>query len=95
MSRDGERRSGFASTAAGGLRYDLPPLRLFGKAKRLGVWNPDDIDFAQDVRDWQTMTDDERDLILRLTSLFVGGEESVTLDLLPLIMAVAAEGRVD
>jgi ribonucleoside-diphosphate reductase beta chain len=95
VSDHGERRSGFASTTAGGLRYDLPPLRLFAKAKRLGIWNPDDIDFAQDLRDWQAMTDDERDLILRLTSLFVGGEESVTLDLLPLIMAVAAEGRVD
>jgi ribonucleoside-diphosphate reductase beta chain len=95
VSNHGERRSGFASTAAGGLRYDLPPLRLFAKAKRLGIWNPDDIDFAQDLRDWQAMTDDERDLILRLTSLFVGGEESVTLDLLPLIMVVAAEGRVD
>jgi len=95
VSRDGEHRSGFASTAAGGLRYDLPPLRLFAKAKRLGVWNPDDIDFGQDLRDWQAMTDDERDLILRLTALFVGGEESVTLDLLPLVMAVAAEGRVD
>jgi ribonucleoside-diphosphate reductase beta chain len=88
-------RSGFASTAAGGLDYDLLPLRLFRKAKRLGVWNPDDIDFGQDVRDWKAMSEDERDLILRLTALFAGGEESVTLDLLPLIAAIAAEGRVD
>ena len=95
MTGGGERRTGFATTAAGGLRYDLPALRLFGKAKRLGTWDPDDINLDQDVRDWQAMADDERDLILRLTSLFVGGEESVTLDLLPLMMAVAGEGRVD
>ena len=95
MTGGGERRTGFATTAAGGLRYDLPALRLFGKAKRLGTWDPDDINLDQDVRDWQAMADDEQDLILRLTSLFVGGEESVTLDLLPLMMAVAGEGRVD
>ena len=88
-------RTGFASTTAEGLDYDGLPLRLFRKAKRLGVWNPDDIDLGQDVEDWQAMTDEERDLILRLTALFTGGEESVTLDLLPLIAAIAAEGRVD
>ncbi len=88
-------RSGFTSTAAAGLDYDGLPLRLFRKAKRLGVWNPDDIDLGRDVEDWRAMSDEERDLILRLTALFAGGEESVTLDLLPLIAAIAAEGRVD
>jgi ribonucleoside-diphosphate reductase beta chain len=88
-------RSGFASPAGAGLDYDGIPLRLFRKAKRLGVWNPDDIDLGRDVEDWRAMSDEERDLILRLTALFAGGEESVTLDLLPLIAAIAAEGRVD
>jgi len=64
-------------------------MRLFEKAKRLGIWNPSDIDFSQDARDWLRLKDDERDVILRLTSLFQAGEEAVTLDLLPLVMAIA------
>jgi ribonucleoside-diphosphate reductase beta chain len=70
-------------------------MRLFEKAKRLGVWNPSDIDLRQDARDWQTLAPDEQDIILRLTTLFQSGEEAVTLDLLPLILAVAREGRLE
>lgn len=89
------RRDSFASTRPRGLSYDQLPLRLWRKAKRLGVWNPDDLDFTRDVRDWARLADDERDLLLRLNSLFLAGEESVTLDLLPLIQTVAQEGRVE
>jgi len=38
---------------------------------------------------------DEQDLLLRLTTMFQAGEEAVTLDLLPLITAVAREGRLE
>ncbi len=40
-------RTGFASIARGGLRWDSLPLRLFasGNAK---FWNPADIDFSGD-----------------------------------------------
>ncbi|MFN8376656.1 MAG: R2-like ligand-binding oxidase [Anaerolineae bacterium] len=34
-------------------------------------------------------------MILHLTSLFQAGEEAVTLDLLPLIMTIAKEGRIE
>ena len=34
-------------------------------------------------------------MLLRLTALFQGGEESVTMDLLPLMMVVAQEGRLE
>jgi len=34
-------------------------------------------------------------LILRLTAMFQAGEEAVTLDLLPLIMVIAQEGRLE
>lgn len=85
----------FASTRAGGLRYDQLPLRLWRKAKKLGVWNPDDIDLSRDAEDWRRLGSQEQDLLLRLSSLFVAGEESVTLDLLPLIQAVAREGRIE
>lgn len=82
-------------TTTRGLNRHSPPMKLFEKAKKYGVWNPSDIDMSQDKRDWQTLKPDEKDVILRLTSLFVAGEEAVTLDLLPLIMAVAKEGRLE
>ncbi|HEX6862369.1 MAG TPA: R2-like ligand-binding oxidase [Thermoanaerobaculia bacterium] len=85
----------FASTRPRGLRYEQLPLRLWRKAKRLGIWNPDDIDFSRDVRDWVALSAAQKDLLLRLTSLFMAGEESVTLDLLPLIQTIAREGRVE
>lgn len=84
----------FATTTRG-LQRDIPPMRLYEKAKRLGIWNPSDLDFTQDKADWQKLTADEKDAILRLTSVFQSGEEAVTLDLLPLMMTVAKEGRIE
>lgn len=82
-------------TTSRGLQRHTPPMRLFEKAKRLGIWNPSDIDFSQDRADWQQLTTVEQDLLLRLTSLFQAGEEAVTLDLLPLIMIIAQESRLE
>lgn len=81
-------------TTAGGLR-DCFPLRLYQKAKRLGVWDPASFDFTQDRRDWESLDDLQRETILSLTSLFVAGEEAVTLDLLPLVLAIARQGRIE
>lgn len=83
------------TTGEGGLNHAIPPMRLYHKAKELGVWNPQHIDFSGDQKDWQVLSDTERDVIIRLTSLFQAGEESVTLDLLPLIMTIAKEGRIE
>ncbi len=85
----------FATTSIQGLRYDLPPMRLWEKAKRLGVWNPADIDFSTDREDWQRLSEREREALLRQGALFLAGEESVTLDLLPLILTLAREGRIE
>ena len=85
----------FQTTSPRGLNHSLPPMRLWQKAKRLGVWNPAEIDFSQDRRDWLQLNDDEKRLILHLTTLFQAGEEAVTLDLLPLIMVIAEEGRLE
>jgi ribonucleoside-diphosphate reductase beta chain len=82
-------------TTTRGLNRELPPMRLFEKAKKLGVWNPSDIDFTKDKQDWAKFTNNEKELILHLLSLFVAGEEAVTLDLLPLIQAIAQEGRME
>lgn len=70
-------------------------MRLYEKAKRLGVWNPSDIDLQPDRQDWLSLAADEQDILLRLTAMFQAGEEAVTLDLLPLMMAIAEEGRVE
>ena len=77
------------------LRVDSFPMRLFEKAKRLGVWNPSDFDFSKDREDWEAMDEDRREALLSLTGAFLGGEEAVTLDLLPLVLAVARQGRIE
>ncbi len=77
------------------LRTDSFPMRLYEKAKRLGVWNPSDIDFSQDRVDWEAMDGERRKAILRLTARFLAGEEAVTLDLLPLVLAIARDGRLE
>ncbi len=85
----------FNTTSSQGLRYDILPMRLYHKAKKLGVWDPLSIDLSQDILDWQRCTDLEKETLLQLTSLFQAGEECVTLDLLPLIMVIASEGRIE
>ncbi len=91
----GESVRRFQSISPTALRYDTPPMRLWDKAKRLGIWNPADIDFSQDRKDWAALADDERDFLLRLTAMFEAGEESVTADILPLMMAISDEGRLE
>jgi ribonucleoside-diphosphate reductase beta chain len=85
----------FITTSPRGLRQDAPPMRLWQKAKRLGVWNPAEIDFSQDREEWRTLSAPQRETLIRQSGAFVAGEESVTLDLLPLIMVVAREGRIE
>jgi len=87
-------RTSFA-TSSHGLEYDAVPMRLWRKAKSLGTWDPAEIDFSADATDWHQLAEDERDLLLRLTAQFQGGEESVTLDLLPLLMHVGRQGRIE
>lgn len=90
-----DRHESFVSTSATGLRNDIPPMRLWRKAKRLGIWNPEDIDYSRDREDWSRLDVEQKDVLLRLTGLFLAGEESVTLDLLPLLMVIAREGRLE
>ena len=84
----------FATTTIG-LRRDLAPMKLFEKAKRIGIWNPSDFDFTKDKEDWKRLSDDERAILVHLTSVFQAGEEAVTIDLLPLIAAIAREGKIE
>jgi ribonucleoside-diphosphate reductase beta chain len=50
-------RESYRTTSAGGLRTDSVPMRLFQKAKKLGIWDPADIDFTQDKEDWKNATE--------------------------------------
>ena len=70
-------------------------MRLYHKAKKLGIWDPQSLDFSQDILDWQRLKDTEKETLLQLTTLFQAGEECVTLDLLPLVMVIAQEGRLE
>lgn len=85
----------FQTTSAAGLQEDSLPFKLFQKAKRFGVWNPADLDFTQDKKDWETFSEQQKEGTLRLISQFQGGEEAVTRDLLPLIMTISNEGRLE
>ena len=88
-------RTGYATTSVRGLRWDSVPMRLWQKAKRLGVWDPAAIDLSVDRQHWSGFNEQEREFILRTVALFQAGEEAVTIDLLPLIETIAAEGRIE
>jgi ribonucleoside-diphosphate reductase beta chain len=79
----------------GTLRHDTVPMRLYHEAKGLGAWDPRSLDLRRDVDDWARFTVAERDVLLRLTVLFQAAEESMTRDLLPLVMAVVREERLE
>jgi ribonucleoside-diphosphate reductase beta chain len=83
------------TTSARGLDRALPVWRLWQRAKQLGVWDPAAVDLSRDAEDWGRLNALEREVLLHLTALFQGGEESVTLDLLPLIAVIASEGRIE
>ncbi len=88
-------RQTLLTTSSRGLRHDLLPMRLYHKAKKLGVWDPRDLDFSRDREDWRKLDGNERTVILHLTTLFQSGEESVTLELLPVLLVMANEGRLE
>lgn len=77
------------------LNWNAPMYKLYEKAKKNGKWNPTEIDFTQDRIDYQTMTEDEKITALPLVASFSAGEEAVTLDLLPMVHALANQGRLE
>lgn len=77
-----------------GLRHDILPWRLWEQAKRL-VWDPADLDFSGDAADFARLPEEQRFGIIGLARGFMVGEEGVTLDILPLLMATADQGRLE
>lgn len=88
-------RTTFQTITQKGIDRDSFPMKLWEKAKKYGTWNPRDINFSQDRTDWLKLQPLEKEFVLRNVASFQAGEEAVTLDLLPLIMAIAKEGRLE
>lgn len=77
-----------------GLNTDILPWRLWDKGKRLH-WDPADIDFTKDAEDWANLPMEQRFMLAGLANGFMVGEEGVTLDIMPLVFAIADEGRAE
>ena len=91
---DQQTPSGGRYRSTRGLDYDSVPWKLWEKSKKL-FWDPADLDFSQDVLDWQAMTDDERQLVALSARGFMVGEEAVTLDIIPLLRCMSDLGRLE
>ncbi|OUM89312.1 MAG: hypothetical protein BAA01_03565 [Bacillus thermozeamaize] len=91
----GQSREGYQSSSAKRINWNSPAYRLYEKAKLYGTWNPRDLDFSQDAEDFKRLNEQEREYVLTLVSLFVAGEEAVTLDLVPLLGAVGRRGELE
>ena len=74
---------------------DSYPYQLYQNAKKYGVWNPQHINFSQDQEDWKTLSAKQKEWMLKLLAQYQGGEEAVTLDLLPLLRVIAREDRLE
>ena len=83
------------SPARGRLQHDSVPMRLYHEAKQQGGWDPRLLDLSQDVRDWAGLSVVERDALVRLSAMFQAAEEGMTRDLLPLLMTVVREDRLE
>lgn len=90
-----EHHVSFRTTSGRGLDHDSLPMQLYQKAKKLGIWDPRDLDMSADRGHWMALSEEERDVLTRLLAMFQAGEEAVTLDLLPLMRALALDGRLE
>ncbi|HEV2493726.1 MAG TPA: ribonucleotide-diphosphate reductase subunit beta [Terriglobia bacterium] len=50
---------------------------LYRVAKQQGVWDPEQIPVAEDRHDWQALTGEQREQLVKICSLFYEGESSV------------------
>ena len=85
----------YRTTSTNRLDKNSFAYKLYRKAKKFGVWNPEDIDLKKDHTDWNNLNEIEKDVILRLTVMFQAGEESVTEHILPLISVIAERKELE
>lgn len=75
-----------------GLDWEALPMRLYRRWTRWGTWSPWQFDLDQDREHWERFSEGDREGIAALTAEFLAGEETVTLDILPLVEAIQAVG---
>lgn len=85
----------YKSVTDEGIDHKSAPMRLYHKAKKIGTWDPRDIDLSRDKADWAKLEDHEKQYMVRFISRFEAGEEAVSLDILPLLAVMAREGRLE
>jgi ribonucleoside-diphosphate reductase beta chain len=76
------------------IRADSVPWSLWEKSKQL-FWDPADIDMDEDARQWAEMPEEAQLAVSGLARGFMVGEEGVTIDIVPLLLAIADEGRLE
>jgi ribonucleoside-diphosphate reductase beta chain len=76
------------------VRTDSVPWALWEKAKQF-FWDPASIDFTEDATQWALLPEEAQLAVSGLARGFMVGEEGVTLDIVPLLMAIADEGRLE
>lgn len=74
---------------------DVPTAQPVPPAVASGGWNPLFIDLTLDPHDWAGLNAAERESLLRLVALGRAGDEGALLHLLPLIMVMADEQRLE
>lgn len=82
-------------TLARGIDEGAFTYQLFQKAKKFGVWNPRDIDFSQDKEDFKKLTPEQQETLRIRFSKFLVGEESVTHEITPMIIALGKKGWIE
>ncbi len=68
ISRGATQRAHYTTITDRGLDWDSVPMRLFQKAKRLGTWDPQAIDFSRELSDWAAFDGTEKDFLPMKTS---------------------------
>jgi ribonucleoside-diphosphate reductase beta chain len=60
-----------------------------------GFWNPTEIDLSQDKRDWEALSEEQRDIMMEFVANFIVGEQRVAEEIPPLVYAAYRQGRFD
>ncbi|MFD1708306.1 ribonucleotide-diphosphate reductase subunit beta [Siminovitchia sediminis] len=68
--------------------------RKYEKAIK-SVWNPKDWDYTQDKKDWETLTEKQKNGLLNVTIRFFSGEQAVTNELIPMLQGAHALNKFD
>lgn len=81
-------------TTTKGIDRNSFPYKQYQRAKKF-YWDPQKIDFSQDKEDWRKLSDEEKHDLTMVIASFQSGEEAVTADILPLMLAISNEGRLE